>query len=141
MRLLGIDYGGKRTGLALSDERGFLASGVGRIVAEGMNSLVAQLAQKVQELGVTGIVLGNPINMNGTRGESSERAEKLAEKLREATGLPVTLWDERRTTMAAAVYLNATDTRGSRRKAAVDTLSAEIILQDYLDMLRMRGNI
>lgn len=138
-RIMGVDYGGKRTGIAVSDEAGFLASACGTVKAEGLRSLTAQLADKAAELGVKSIVVGNPINMNGTRGESSERAVKLAGMLREATGLPVELYDERRTTMAATVFLNATDTRGSKRKAVVDTLSAEIILQDYLDSLRNRA--
>ena len=84
------------------------------------------------------IVVGHPRNMDGTRGESAQRAEAFAAALGETTGLPVNLWDERLTTASAIGYLNMTDTRGKKRKAVVDTVAATIILQDYLDSLRLR---
>jgi putative Holliday junction resolvase len=135
-KILGIDYGDKRTGLAVSDSLGFMASGVGTVKANGDRALVAIIIEKINELGAKKIVLGNPINMDGSHGPRSQKAEAFAEKLREATGLEVVLVDERCSTMEAYQYLNATDTRGKKRKDSVDTLSAQIILQDYLDSLK-----
>ena len=135
-KILGIDYGDKRTGLAISDALGFMASGVGTVRANGDRALVALIIEKINELGAKKIVLGNPINMDGSHGPRSQKAEAFAEKLKEATGLEVILVDERCSTMEAYQYLNATDTRGKKRKDSVDTLSAQIILQDYLDMLK-----
>ena len=94
------------------------------------------VAEKAKELGVAKIVVGLPVNMNGTIGPRAEHAKEFAALLGEATGLPVEMFDERCSTMAAHQILNFTDTRGKKRKAAVDTLSAQIILQTYLDSHR-----
>ena len=77
--------------------------------------------------------------MDGSRGESARRAEAFAQSLEEVSGLPVTLWDERLTTVSAAGYLNQTDTRGKKRKAVIDTVAATIILQDYLESRRRKA--
>lgn len=135
-KILGIDYGDRRTGLAVSDALGFMASGIGTLKANGDRALIAMICEKIKELDVKKIVLGNPINMDGSHGPRSQKAEAFAEKLREATGLEVVMVDERCSTMEAYQYLNATDTRGKKRKDSVDTLSAQIILQDYLDMVK-----
>lgn len=132
-KILGIDYGEARTGLAVSDALGFLANGIGNIEERDINRLINKIAEKVTELSVEKIVLGNPVNMNGTLGPKAEKVAKLAERLKEKTGLPVVLFDERCTTMAAHQFLNETNTRGKKRKGVVDTLSAQIILQNYLD--------
>ena len=131
-KILGIDYGEARTGLAVSDALGFLANGIGNIEERDINRLINKIAEKVTELSVEKIVLGNPVNMNGTLGPKAEKVAKLAERLKEKTGLPVVLFDERCTTMAAHQFLNETNTRGKKRKGVVDTLSAQIILQNYL---------
>ncbi len=135
-RVLGIDYGEVRTGLAVSDELGFLSNGIGTIEERDINRLLNMLAEKAEEYAVSCIVLGNPVNMNGTVGPKSEKVSRLAERLREKTGIPVVLFDERCTTMAAHKFLNETNTRGKKRKGVVDTLSAQIILQNYLDSKR-----
>ena len=83
------------------------------------------------------IVVGHLKNMDGTRGESAQRAEQFAEDLKVATGLSVVLWDERMTTVTAISYLNETDVRGKKRKAVVDTVAATVILQDYLEYRRL----
>ena len=132
-KLMGIDYGEARTGVAVSDALGFLASGLGNIEERDINRLINKIAEKAVELGVTKIILGNPVNMNGTLGPKAEKVAKLAERLREKTGLDVVLFDERCTTMAAHSFLNETNTRGKKRKGVVDTLSAQIILQNYMD--------
>ncbi len=132
-RLMGIDYGDVRTGLAVSDSLGILACGLGTFKAPGKRALIALIAEKAEENGVDEFVMGNPINMNGTVGDRSEKAKRLAEELAAFTGKPVYLFDERCTTMAAHQILNLTDTRGKKRKDVVDTLSAQIILQNYMD--------
>lgn len=138
MRILGIDLGDVRTGLALSDESCFLASGIGTFTAYTEDKALAQIMETIRTYKVEEIVMGNPVNMNGTKGERSQKVEAFAEKLREASGLPVTLFDERCTTMQAHTILSFTDTRGKKRKNTVDTLSAEIILQNYLDQRRRK---
>ena len=137
-RVLGIDAGTVRTGIAVSDETGFLARAVCTVKAKGRRELVGKIVEIANEYSVRLIVMGNPINMNGTRGESSERIAKLADAVKEASGLEVVLFDERCTTMAAAQILNLTDTGGQKRKDIIDALSAEIILQNYLDSERRK---
>ena len=137
-RVLGIDAGTVRTGIAVSDETGFLARAVCTVKAKGRRELVSKIIEQANEYSVRLIVMGHPINMNGTLGESSERIMKLADAIREQTDIPVVLFDERCTTMAAAQILNLTDTGGQKRKNIIDALSAEIILQNYLDSERMK---
>lgn len=135
-KILGVDLGTVRTGLAVSDLSGLLASPVGTLTQRDLDRLSEQVAQTAREQEAGKIVVGHPRNMDGTRGESARRAEEFAEKLRTLTGLPVSLWDERMTTVSAIGILNQTNTRGKKRKAVVDTVAATIILQDYLDYLR-----
>lgn len=132
-RIMGVDFGEARCGTAISDAMGFLASGYKTIKVTGLNNLADEIVQIAKENEVKLIVMGKPINMNGTCGEKCEKVEAFAERLKERTELPVTLFDERCTTMAAQRYLNETNTRGKKRKAVIDTLSAQIILQNYLD--------
>ena len=135
MRILAVDLGLARTGLAISDESGFLASPVGTIAEKDLDVLCDKIADTVRERQATEIVVGHPRNMDGSCGESAQRAEGFAKSLGDKTGLPVHLWDERMTTVSAIGYLNQTDTRGKKRKAVVDTVAATIILQNYLDSL------
>lgn len=135
-RILGVDFGDMRTGLAVSDLLGMLANGIGYVNSSYMPKTADMVAEKAKEYGVAKIVVGLPINMNGTYGPRAEHAKEFAAMLEEKTGLPVEMFDERCSTMAAHQILNLTDTRGKKRKAAVDTLSAQIILQNYLDSRR-----
>ena len=135
-KILGVDFGDTRTGLAVSDALGMLANGIGYVNSTWMPKTAELVAEKAKELGVAKIVVGLPVNMNGTIGPRAEHAKEFAALLGEATGLPVEMFDERCSTMAAHQILNLTDTRGKKRKAAVDTLSAQIILQNYLDAHR-----
>lgn len=132
-RILGVDLGDVRTGLAVSDAMGFLANGIGTFTATSDDQLVELIRKYAVEYDVERIVMGNPINMNGTVGERSLKVQAFANLLAERLGIPVTLFDERCTTMEAHRIMNYTDTRGKKRKAAVDTLSAQIILQNYMD--------
>ncbi|MBQ8551506.1 MAG: Holliday junction resolvase RuvX [Clostridia bacterium] len=135
-RILGVDFGDTRTGLAVSDLLGMLANGIGYVNSNYMPKTVDMVAEKAKEYGVSKIVVGLPINMNGTYGPRAEHAREFADMLKEKTNLPVEMFDERCSTMAAHQILNLTDTRGKKRKAVVDTLSAQIILQNYLDSKR-----
>ena len=132
-RILGVDFGDARTGLALSDISGFLASGVGTIKSTGFMKTAEEVARVAKEKDVGLIVLGHPINMNGTLGPRSEKAQAFGEKLRELTGLEVVLFDERLSTANAHTMLNITNTRGQKRKSIIDEMSACLILQSYLD--------
>ena len=140
-KLLGVDFGDKRTGLAISNDMRTLASGITQISVGGMQKTAAAVADMAKERGVVGVVVGLPVNMDGSHGPRAQHAEKfaglLADQLAErGLNLPVVMQDERMTTMAASRYLNETDTKGSKRKGVIDTLSAEIILQNALDKLR-----
>lgn len=141
-KLLGIDFGDKRTGLAVSDPSRILASGIGYISPGGIVKVADEIARIAGERGVVGIVLGLPRNMDGSEGFRADRIKELAALLEERMpSVPVALFDERLTTVAASRFLNETNTRGSKRKSVVDTLSAQIILQNALDRLKyMNGN-
>ncbi|MBR6557621.1 MAG: Holliday junction resolvase RuvX [Clostridia bacterium] len=132
-RIMGVDFGDVRTGLSVSDPTGFLASGAGSIRCKDLKTTARLVAEEGKKHDVTLFVVGLPINMNGTEGDRGAHAREFAEELKTVSGLPVELLDERLTTAAAHRIMNLTDTRGKKRKAAVDTLSAEIILQNYLD--------
>ena len=136
-RLLGVDFGDVRTGLALSDTARFLASGMGTISPGSMTKTADEVALTAKKHDVSGIILGLPVNMNGTQGPRAEHVKMFADMLDERIGdIALLLLDERMTTMAASRFLNETNTRGSRRKQVIDTLSAQIILQNALDRLK-----
>lgn len=135
-RILSVDFGDTRTGLAVSDELRFLASGIGYISPGGIEKTAAAVAEEAKRQGVSAIVVGHPLNMNGTEGPRAARAAEFADLLRgKLDGVEVVLFDERMTTMAATRYLNETNLRGKKRKGVIDTLSAQIILQNFLDSL------
>ncbi len=142
-KLLGVDFGDKRTGLAVSDKTRLLASGIGQISVGGMQKTAMKICEIMKSENITGgIVVGLPVNMNGSLGPRAEHAQKFASILSETMRecgigeLPIVMMDERMTTMAASRYLNETDTRGQKRKSVIDTLSAQIILQNALDRLK-----
>lgn len=142
-KIIGIDFGDKRTGLAVSDKTRFLASGIGQISVGGMQKTAERICEIIKEQNVTGgVVVGLPVNMNGSLGPRAEHAQKFASILgqklaeRDMADLPIVMMDERMTTMVASRYLNETDTRGQKRKSVIDTLSAQIILQNTLDKLK-----
>ena len=137
MRILGIDYGNRRTGVAISDETEFLASAIGTVTESDPDKIAAEIVRIYTEQGASRIVLGLPKNMDGTEGFRAQYTYDFADKLRKL--LPDTeiiMYDERMTTLAATQYMNITDVRGKKRKNTIDTLSAKIILQDYLDSKR-----
>lgn len=140
-KLLGIDFGDKRTGLAVSDPSRILASGIGYISPGGIVKVADKIAEVCAEQRIVGIVLGLPVNMDGSQGFRADRIKELAALLEERMPtVPVAFFDERLSTMAAARFLNETNTRGAKRKSVVDTLSAQIILQNALDKLKYIQN-
>jgi len=132
MVIMGIDIGHVRTGVAICDKTELIASPVGTITERRDDRLLEALTAMAKERGAEQLVVGLPRNMDGTCGDSARRCQALAAELETMTGLPVVLWDERLTTVSAIGFLNQTDTRGKKRKAVVDTVSAVIILEDYL---------
>ena len=136
-RILGVDFGDTRTGLAVSDISRFLASGIGYVSPGGIEKTAQRVAEVAQEQKVTAIVVGLPKNMDGSEGFRAERCREFASLLRQKLpDIPVAMIDERLTTVSASRYLNETGTRGSQRKGVIDTLSAQIILQNALDRLK-----
>ena len=135
-RILGVDFGDTRTGLALSDPSRLLASGLETLTPGGMEKPAEAVAAVARERGAAAVVVGLPKNMDGTEGFRAVRCREFAEKLAALTDLPTALLDERLTTVSASRYLNETNTRGAARKGVIDTLSAQIILQNALDRLR-----
>jgi len=136
VKILAVDLGRVRTGVAVSDPTGLIATPVGTITQRNIEKLADKIAEIAVEQEVSEIVVGHPKNMDGTRGESARLSESFAELLATITGLPVKLWDERLTTASAIDFLNETNIRGKKRKEVVDTVAATLILQDYLDSKR-----
>lgn len=136
-RILGVDFGDTRTGLAVSDASRFLASGIGYVSPGGIVKTADKVSEVAREQNVSAIVVGLPKNMDGSEGFRADRCREFAELLRERLeNIPVAMMDERMTTMSASRYLNETNTRGQKRKGVIDTLSAQIILQNALDRLK-----
>ena len=136
-RILGVDFGDTRTGLAVSDASRFLASGIGYVSPGGIVKTADKVAEVALEQKVSAIVVGLPKNMDGSEGFRADRCREFASLLGERLeDVPVSMIDERMTTMSASRYLNETNTRGKKRKQVIDTLSAQIILQNCLDRLK-----
>ena len=140
--ILGVDFGDKRTGLAVCDPSRIIASAIGVISPGGIEKTALAVAEAARERAVAAIVVGLPVNMDGSEGSRAARYRKFARLLEEALGdsIPVCLFDERMTTMTAARFLNETNTRGAKRKEVIDALSAQIILQNFIDRLKNMQN-
>lgn len=130
---MAVDLGKARTGVAICDKGEMLASPLGTITDRNLERVADKIAEYAVQRKAEKLVVGLPKNMDGTEGESAQNARAFAQLLSEKCGLPVDMQDERGTTITAHSFLNATDTRGKKRKQAVDTLSATIILEDYLN--------
>jgi putative Holliday junction resolvase len=138
-KYLGVDYGDKRTGIAESDLSGMLASGITTVSEGGMRKTAERIAKEATSRGCKKIIIGLPRNMDGSEGARVDTVRAFAELVREYTDIPIDFFDERMSTMVAYRYLGETATYGKARKKAVDTLSAEIILQGYLDRERAQN--
>ena len=134
-RILALDLGKKRIGLAISDPLGITAQGLPNLVRVNKRTDLAALEQLVRERQVGLILMGNPINMRGDEGRQSGWVREFAQALEKRTGLPVKLWDERLTSVEAGRVLRSSGISIEKRAAAVDRLSAVILLQSYLDSL------
>ena len=135
-KYLGVDYGDVRTGLAECDISGMLASGITTVREGGMRNTAVRVAKEAESRACKKIIIGLPKNMDGSEGPRTDVIRAFADILKELTEIPIEFFDERMSTMVAYRYLGATETFGKRRRDAVDTLSAEIILQGYLDRER-----
>ena len=135
-KYLGVDYGDVRTGLAECDVSGMLASGIATIKEGGMRNTAERVAREAVSRGCKKIVIGLPKNMDGTEGIRVDTVKTFAKLLSEITDIPIDFCDERMSTMAAYRFLDGTGTFGKKRKDAIDTLSAELILQNYIDRER-----
>lgn len=136
MKILAVDYGDARTGLAVCDEMEMLASPLDTVYGAWQPKVAEQITEKAKACGAREIVVGYPLNMDGSAGERAIKCKEFAELLEASTGLPVHLWDERGTTVSAHRVLNETNTRGKKRKAVVDQVAAVVILQSYLEYRR-----
>lgn len=144
MRILGLDYGTKTVGVAVSDELGFTAQAVETITRKEANKLrktLARIDELVQQYGIEKIVLGYPKHMNNSSGIRCEETEEFKAMVERRTGLEVILWDERMSTVAAERTLIEGGVRRKNRKTYVDQLAAVFILQGYLDSLQLRRNL
>ncbi|MCL6594079.1 MAG: Holliday junction resolvase RuvX [Alicyclobacillus sp.] len=139
MRVLGVDYGGARIGLAISDEAELLAHGLTVLRRQNDEQAVAAVAEVVAREDVGEVVVGYPRNMDGSAGAQAQRSQAFAQLLAERTGVPVVLRDERLTTWAAQRLLQDAQVFGKRRRAVEDAVAAAVLLQGYLDWKRAQA--
>lgn len=137
-RIMGVDFGDVRIGIAISDEQAFLAGEAFTVREPNFEKAVARLCDLIRERGIKEVALGFPKNMDGTVGERGEKSRLLASLLTEQTGVPVHLWDERRTSVDAHRILRESGKRTKDHKGTVDAVAATLILEGYLDFRRMR---
>ena len=132
MRLMGIDFGDARVGIALSDPLCIMSQGYKTIKNDGTDSLFSEIAEIIKEKEVTKIVVGLPKNMDNSEGFRTDATKEFVEKLKTVTDVPMEFCDERLTTVSAHGFLSEMNVRGKKRKGAVDTLSAALILETYM---------
>ena len=132
-RVLALDLGKKRIGMALSDELGVTAQGLETLERTNIREDLARISQLAAERSVALILMGNPLHMSGREGRQAEYARDFGERLRAASGIPVEFWDERLTTVAAQRVLRESGISIEKRAKAVDRLAAVILLESYLD--------
>ncbi len=134
MRILGIDFGESRIGIAISDPMGWTAQGLETVKSkESIKKAMARIMEIINQYQVKEIVVGYPLNMNGTKGPRTERTEDFIQKLSEMGDFSIIKWDERLTTVSAHRTMNELGVKASNKKNIVDTMSAVFILQGYLD--------
>ncbi len=133
MKIMAIDYGDVRTGVAVCDRTEFLASPVGVIEEKSMAKTAEKIVHATKEFDAGMLVIGLPVNMDGTEGDRAKKCRKLADIIGAIVTIPVTLYDERRTTISAANILSENGTYGKKRKKIIDAVSATIILESYLE--------
>ena len=141
MKIMAIDYGDAHTGIAISDFTCTLAGYSTVINSRKQEQVVSEIENIIAEHGVTELVLGYPKNMDGTLGPRAEKCAALAEILRDTTSLPVTLWDERRSTVEAHAILFNNGKNGKQRKKVVDAVAASLMLEGYLTRRKLEGTL
>ena len=141
MRIMAIDYGDARTGVAVSDPTGSLAGQTFLIKSRQADIVLSELVRLAKEQQAEELVMGYPRNMDGTLGPRAELYAAFADRLREASGLPVVLWDERRTTVDAHRILGDHGVRAKKRKDKVDSVAAALILEGYLEFKRIQAGM
>ena len=139
MKIMAIDYGDAHTGVAVSDRTLTLCGFSTVVTAYRPEAVIEKLLPLIAEHEVTELVLGHPLNMDGSRGPRAEKAEAFAEQLRAAANLPVTLWDERRTTVEAHNIMQFNGKRAKERKKTVDAVAASLMLEGYLTYGKRNG--
>ena len=132
MIIFGVDFGDTRTGWAVCDRSELISSPAGVLTEKNFLHCAEKTAEAAKEARAELIVVGHPVNMDGSRGPRAQKCADFAEILREKSGIPVVLWDERCTTVSAHQILNVTNTRGKKRKSVVDAVAAVLILDSYL---------
>lgn len=140
MRILALDLGARRVGVAISDPLGLTAQGLPTLAPAGKRALLGAVRQLVEAYGVERVVLGLPLNMDGTAGPSARAALAFAQTLHDALEIPVETWDERLTTVAAERALAEGNVRGKKRRGIVDRVAAQLILEGYLAFIREKEN-
>jgi len=135
MRVLGLDFGSKRIGLAISDGLGITAQPLDTITPDKLHTL----NELIKEYEVEELVVGLPLNMNGSKGPKAEEAIAFVEELKKTISVPIKMWDERLTTMAVEKELIRADVSRKKRKRSIDKLAAQLILQGYLDAQRAKN--
>lgn len=136
MRVMALDMGEKTIGVAVSDSTMLIAQGVEIIKRKSLDKDLARLAELLQEYEVEEVVVGLPLNMNGSEGPEAQKARNFGEKIKARLKVPVIFWDERLTTMAAERTLLDADLSRAKRKKVIDKMAAVFILQNYLDRKR-----
>ena len=139
MKIMAIDYGDAHTGVAFSDPTGFLTGTTTTIHSRNADVVLSELARLAKEQGAEEIVMGFPRNMDGTEGPRAEKCAAFGALLRQATGLEVILWDERRTTIDAHNILFQNGQNAKKRKKTVDAVAAALMLEGYLTRRRLEG--
>ena len=135
-KIMGIDYGDARTGVALSDLLCTIVGSTAVVPSRNTEKAIADIVRIARDNQVGEIVVGLPRNMDGSEGPRAQICREFAEKLKEATGLPVVMWDERRTTVEAHNILSLHNYHGKKRKDTVDAVAASLILEGYLNSRR-----
>ncbi len=138
MIIMSVDYGDKRTGIAICDKLEMLASPVGVLAEWNPETLADKIVNLAIEKKAETIVIGLPKNMDGSQGFRADACKELGELVKARSQIPVEFWDERLTTVSAHRILSENNVRGKKRKAVVDSVAAEIILQDYIDWRKSR---
>ena len=139
MRILAIDYGDVRTGIAVSDPSGLIPGETTTVTAYTPEKVCDAVCELIVKYKAERIVVGKPLNMNGTAGERAEKACAFARMIEERSGVETVMWDERQTSVTANRILSDAGKKRGKQRERVDAVAASIILQGYLDFLRMRG--